>query len=647
MIKLDNITLRRGAEPLIEKSSATIYPGHHVGLVGGNGTGKSSLFSLLQGELGTDAGEVHVPSEWTISHLAQETPALERSAIDHVMDGDTELRAAEAAIESAHAGGDGHAIAEAHARYDNAGGYTARARAGELLAGLGFPARVHDQPVAAFSGGWRVRINLARALMCPSDLLLLDEPTNHLDLEAVLWLEGWLRQYPGTLILISHDRDFLDAVCGEILHIERRRMTLYRGGYSDFERQRAEHLAQQQAMYEKQQREIAHMQKFIDRWRAQANKAKAAQSRVKAIERMEKVAPAHVDSPFEFGFPDAPEASSPLISLQGVSLGYGDQPILRAINLSLRPGARVGLLGPNGAGKSTLIRALAGEKEPIAGDIVRGRNIRVGYFAQHQLDQLDTSSTPVAHIQQISPNARLQRVRDFLGGFGFHGEQATGSVAPFSGGEKARLVLALLVWQAPNLLLLDEPTNHLDLEMRHALTVALQGYEGAVVTVSHDRHLLNSTVDDYVLVADGEARAFDGDLNDYHRWLKQRDRDDGPEVAEVQTAEAVSGATAPEPAETSAPADRKEARRQEAARRQAIKPLKDRVQRLLDELAAVDAEVRDIETKLADPALYNDDAKERLNELLRHQGELKSRYEELETEWMAAEEELEAAQASA
>jgi len=647
MIKLDNITLRRGVEPLIEQSSATIYPGHHVGLVGGNGTGKSSLFSLLQGELGTDAGEVHVPSHWTISHLAQETPALERSAIDHVMDGDAELRAAEAAIEAAHASGDGHAIGEAHARYDSAGGYTARARAGELLSGLGFPARVHDQPVAAFSGGWRVRINLARALMCPSDLLLLDEPTNHLDLEAVLWLEGWLRQYQGTLILIAHDRDFLDAVCGEILHIERRRMTLYRGGYTDFERQRAEHLAQQQAMYEKQQREIAHMQKFINRWRAQANKAKAAQSRVKAIERMEKVAPAHVDSPFDFRFPEAPEASSPLISLQRVSLGYADQPILRDMDLSLRPGARVGLLGPNGAGKSTLVKALAGEKEPITGDIVRSNKIRVGYFAQHQLDQLDTSASPVAHIQQISPNARLQRVRDFLGGFDFHGEQATSPVAPFSGGEKARLVLAMLVWQAPNLLLLDEPTNHLDLEMRHALTLALQGYEGAVVTVSHDRHLLNATVDDYVLVADGAARGFDGDLNDYHQWLKQQDRDDGPEIASAPAPEAPASDPAPEPAEAGPTADRKEARRQEAARRQALKPLKDRVQRLLDDIAAVDGELRDVEAKLADPELYNAESKDRLNELLRHQGGLKSRYEELEAEWMAAEEQLQSAQASA
>jgi ATP-binding cassette subfamily F protein 3 len=641
MIKLDNVTLRRGAEPLLEQTSVTIYPGHHVGLVGGNGTGKTSLFSLLRGELSTDAGEVHVPSEWTIAHLAQETPALQCSAIDHVLDGDAELRAAEEAIETAHAAGDGHAIAEAHARYDAADGYTARARAGELLSGLGFPARVHEQPVASFSGGWRVRLNLARALMCPSDLLLLDEPTNHLDLEAVLWLEQWLRQYQGTLILIAHDRDFLDAVCSEILHIERQRMTLYRGGYSDFERQRAERLAQQQAMYEKQQREIAHMQKFIDRWRAQANKAKAAQSRVKAIERMEKVAPAHVDSPFEFSFPEAPGASSPLISLQGVSLGYGDQPILRDIDLSLRPGARVGLLGPNGAGKSTLVRALAGEKEPIAGHIVRGRNIRVGYFAQHQLEQLDTSASPVAHIQGISPEARLQRVRDFLGGFGFHGSQATESVAPFSGGEKARLVLAMLVWQAPNLLLLDEPTNHLDLEMRHALTVAMQGYEGAVVTVSHDRHLLNSTVDDYYLVADGSVRAFQGDLEDYRRWLQQRSQDDGPEIAETATEPQA------EPAAQPSADDRKEARRQEAARRAEIKPLKDRVQRLLDDIAAVDAELRDVEAKLADPELYTDDAKERLNELLRQQGELKSRYEALEGEWMEAEEQLQAAQASA
>ncbi|MGD8709022.1 MAG: ATP-binding cassette domain-containing protein, partial [Ectothiorhodospiraceae bacterium] len=487
MIQLRNLTLRRGPDPLLESADLTIHAGQKLGLVGANGCGKSSLFALLRGELHPDAGDVSLPADWTIASMLQETPALERPALEYVLDGDEALRGAERAVAAAESRNDGEAIARAHARFDAAGGYSARARGAELLHGLGFEPDVHQQPVAAFSGGWRVRLNLARALMCPSDLLLLDEPTNHLDLETVLWLEQWLRAYPGTLMLISHDRDFLDAVVDHVVHIEQRRLNLYKGGYSAFERQRSERLAQQQALHDKQQQEIARLERFIDRFRAKATKARAAQSRVKALERMEKVAPAHVDSPFHFEFREPEPAANPLMSLEGVAAGYDGAPVFTGVSMGLRPGARIGLLGPNGAGKSTLVKLLARDLEPLQGTLTVGRNVRIGYFAQHQLEQLDPEASPLLHLQRLAPGEGEQKLRDFLGGFGFQGDMATDPVAPFSGGEKARLVLALLVWQRPNLLLLDEPTNHLDLEMRHALTVALQGFDGATVTVSHDR----------------------------------------------------------------------------------------------------------------------------------------------------------------
>ncbi|AGM40543.1 ABC transporter-like protein [Spiribacter salinus M19-40] len=632
MIQLRDITLRRGPDPLLEGARLTVHAGSKLGLVGANGTGKSTLFSLLLGELTVDAGEISMPANWQLSHMAQETPALPRPAIEFVLDGDDALRAAEAEVAAAEASEAGERIAHAYAALEAAGGYDARARAGILLNGLGFEAAVHERPVAEFSGGWRVRLNLARALMCPADLLLLDEPTNHLDLEAVLWLEQWLQAFTGTLILIAHDRDFLDNVAEGIVHIEHRQIHHYTGGYSAFERQRGERLAQQQALHERQQREIAHMEAFITRFRAKATKARAAQSRIKALERMERVAPAHVDSPFQFAFPEAPRAGNPLLSLESVSLGYDNNALLTGLERSLAPGDRIGLLGRNGMGKSTLIRALAGEREPMAGQIRRARQLRVGYFAQHQLEQLDLAASPVQHLARLAPNTEPQRLRDFIGGFGFRGDQALDPVAPLSGGERARLVLALLVWSAPNLLLLDEPTNHLDLEMRHALNVALQGFEGAVVVVSHDRYLLETTVSDYWLVNAGCVTAFDGDLEDYRRWLARDQR-------ERNTARRQGPAPEPQSGE-----DARARRQATAEAKAALRPLRRRVESAVKAMEKIDTELAAIETQLAEPSVYEAGSREALDDLLRRQGRMRQEKTEAEAEWVAAEEALEMAE---
>ncbi|MFO7592753.1 MAG: ATP-binding cassette domain-containing protein, partial [Pseudomonadota bacterium] len=515
MIRFNALSLRRGPRLLFADACLTINPGQKVGITGANGCGKSSLFALIRNELHADSGELSLPPDWVIAHVAQETPATERSAIDYVLDGDAELRQLEQQLRDAEADNDGHLLGELHARMENIGGYTAHARAARLLDGLGFTGEQIEQPVRAFSGGWRMRLNLAQALMCRSDLLLLDEPTNHLDLDAVIWLQEWLAQYPGTLLLISHDRDFLDEVANTILHIEQQRLTLYTGNYSAFEQMRAEKLALQQSAYEKQQKEIQHIESFVNRFRAKATKAKQAQSRLKSLERMERIAPAHVDSPFHFSFLPPHKLPTPLLTLDRVDVGYGGQAIVHGANLSLQPGDRIGLLGHNGAGKSTLIKHIAGELEPIAGEIITARELRIGYFAQHQLEQLDPEASPVQHLQRIDPKASEQSLRDYIGGFGFSNDMALSPVAPFSGGEKSRLVLAMLVYQRPNLLLLDEPTNHLDLEMRHAMAMALQEYQGALVVVSHDRHLLRSVTDTLYLVHDGQVKEFDGDLEDY------------------------------------------------------------------------------------------------------------------------------------
>ncbi len=634
MLTLRQLSLQRGDKPLFDNVSLTVYPGWKVGVIGANGSGKSSLFALLRDELHPDAGDLDLPPRWVVAHVAQETPALPAPALEFVLDGDAELRQIERDLQAAEAAHDGARQAELHAHFDAIDGYSARARAGKLMSGLGFATDQLERPVAEFSGGWRVRLNLARALMCRSDLLLLDEPTNHLDLDAVLWLEQWLRAYPGTLLLISHDRDVLDNVADHIAHIDQRRITLYPGHYTAFEEQRAARLALQQAAYEKQQREIAHLESFITRFRAKATKARQAQSRIKALERMERIAAAHVDSPFTFGFAEPERLPNPLLAVEKVTAGYGERKVLDRVNLVIGSGARLGLLGPNGAGKSTLIKLLSGMLPPLAGRIETGQGLAIGYFAQHQLEQLRPDWSALRHLQQLDERASEQALRNFIGGFGFNGDRALDPVAPFSGGEKARLALALLVWQRPNLLLLDEPTNHLDLDMRHALTLALQDYQGALIVVSHDRHLLRTVTDEFLLVAEGRAQPFDGDLDDYREWLNERQR-----AANRDTAprEAVNGNSAVE---------RRDQKRQEAERRQQLaikrKPLEQRIRKLEQRMETLHGEKTAIENTLAEPHSYDDANKDRLKEILLRQGQISGELEQLEAEWLDLHEELEA-----
>ncbi|MDF2488739.1 MAG: transporter ATP-binding protein [Pseudomonas sp.] len=630
MIRLSNLTLQRGPQRLLDGAEMTLHAGHKAGLIGANGAGKSSLFAMLRGELMPDGGDCRLPADWRIAHMRQEIETLDRLAVDYVLDGDIRLRKVQAELAAAEAAHDGSALARLHIELDSAEGYTADARARKLLAGLGFSNEQMDRRVGDFSGGWRMRLNLAQALMCPSDLLLLDEPTNHLDLDAILWLEEWLKGYPGTLLLISHDRDFLDAVVDHVVHVEQCKLNVYRGGYTAFERTRAERLAQQQQAYEKQQAQRAHMEKYIARFKAQATKARQAQSRIKALERMEELSAAHVDSPFDFVFRESQKISSPLLDLSEGRLGYGDKVILEKVKLQLAPGARIGLLGPNGAGKSTLIKNLAGELAPLGGRLVRGENLAVGYFAQHQLDSLDDKASPLLHLQRLAPAEREQTLRDFLGGFDFRGNRIDEPVVNFSGGEKARLALALIAWERPNLLLLDEPTNHLDLEMRLALTMALQEFSGAVVVVSHDRHLLKSTTDDFLLVADGKVETFDGDLDDYSRWL-----------IDYRQRNAPVSSTPVNPDKT----DKKAQRQAAAALRQQLAPHKRQADKLERELGEVHGQLAQIEAALGDSGLYEAARKDELRDLLGRQSKLKVREGELEESWMEALETLEAMQA--
>jgi ATP-binding cassette subfamily F protein 3 len=632
MLSFSSLALRRGPRLLISDASFTVYRGEKVGIVGANGCGKSSLLSLVLGELQPDAGSVEYPSQLVVAHVAQELEATERPAIDFVMDGDEELRATEAAIAQAEASDAGAKLGELHARYAALGGYDARSRAGKLMHGLGFSAADETRSVSAFSGGWRVRLNVAQALMCRSDLLLLDEPTNHLDLDAVIWLEQWLRNYPGTLLMIAHDREFLDRTVNRIVHIENGAAKIYSGNYSAFEDQRASQLAQQQSMFERQQREIKHMMSFVERFRAQATKARQAQSRIKALERMQRIAPAHVDSQFEFTFLAPHKLPRPLLALEKQSVGYGERIVLENISMTISPGSRIALLGRNGAGKSTLMKLLAGELTALDGKRTEARDLKIGYFAQHQLEQLSVGDSPLGHLKRLGGDAAAkateQELRNFLGGFGFSGERVFEPVGPFSGGEKARLVLALVSYLRPNLLLLDEPTNHLDLEMRQALAVALQDYEAAVVLVSHDRHLLRAVADDLILVDQGRAQPFDGDLDDYAQWFTKR------EEGETTTDESGSAVLSAE--------QKKQRKREEAERRNRLSPLRADIARLEKQLAKLEQERASVESALAEPDIYNQSAKQKLQDLLQKQTQLKRDISNTETEWLTASEKLEA-----
>jgi len=635
MIRFTQLTLIRGTKPLLETADLALNPGEKVGLIGANGSGKSSLFALLRDELHADAGELDFPRAWRVAHVAQETPALERSALDYTIDGDTTLRRLEEELVQADAAHDGHRIAELHAALQDADAYTVRSRAEQLLTGLGFSLDQISRPVASFSGGWRMRLNLAQALMCPSELLLLDEPTNHLDLDAILWLEDWLKRYQGTLIVISHDRDFLDGLVNVIVHIDARKLKRYAGNYSSFEIQRATQLALSQAAYEKQSRERAHLQSFIDRFKAKATKAKQAQSRMKMLAKMEELAPVHAAASFSFEFREPERAPNPLLVLEGVAAGYGGTTILSHLNLTLQAGQRIGLLGVNGAGKSTLIKTLVGDIPPISGEVRLSKGLAIGYFAQHQLEMLRHDQSPLWHLAKLAPTEREQDLRNYLGGFNFAGEMATCAIAPFSGGEKARLALALIVWQRPNLLLLDEPTNHLDLETREALTVALAQFEGTLVLVSHDRHLLRATTDEFMIVADCGLRPFDGDLDDYRDWLFKT------KLATMRT-DKPRGMTAP----SAALADRKELKRLEAEARQRLsarrKPIETRIKRLEELMDRHNARKAEIDTLLAAPEIYADSRKEELKGLLFEQANLSRDLEQLEAEWMTKQEELDA-----
>jgi ATP-binding cassette subfamily F protein 3 len=598
VIRISQLGLRRGAKALLEGAELTVHAGERIGLIGANGSGKSSLFALLRGELHADKGDVELPAHWRIAHVAQETPALDRAAVEYAIDGDTRLRSLQAELAATH---DGHRMAELHAALGDADVYTARPRAESLLLGLGFKARELEQPVSTFSGGWRMRLNLAQALMMPSDLLLLDEPTNHLDLDAIIWLEDWLRRYPGTLLVISHDRDFLDAVVKAIVHIDQRKLRRYTGDYSSFEEQRAQNVVLSQHLIEKQARERAHLQSFIDRFRAKATKARQAQSRMKMLAKMEDLAPLHVAAPFSFEFRDPERSPDPLLVLEAVEAGYGPKVVLKDVTLSLRSGERIGLLGVNGAGKTTLVRTIAGALAPLAGEMTVNKGVEVGYFAQHQLEMLRDDESPLWHLRRLAPQAREQDLRNYLGSFNFPGDMALDPVGNFSGGEKARLALALIVWQKPNLLLLDEPTNHLDLETREALTVALAQFEGTLVLVSHDRHLLRAATEKLLIVAEGRVREFEGDLDDYRDWLLKRDAPPRPE------------------------------KRPKAPARKP-KSNEARIRRLEELMNRLNAQKATIEQKLADPALYQDG--EALKALLQDQAYLAKELEQVEAEWL-------------
>lgn len=625
MIEFQNLSLQRGGKALLESADLRVNPGEHIALVGANGTGKSSLFQLMCGKLVQDSGDLSFPAQWQIAQMRQEVDASDRRAIDYVIDGHHRFRDIEAQIASCQ---DDHRLAELHGELDLINAYQIHSDAERLLTGLGFKLEELERSVNDFSGGWRIRLNLAQALMCPSDLMLLDEPTNHLDLDASLWLEQWLSRYEGTLFLISHDRDFIDACCDHVVHLDRQTLMRYRGNYTAFEKQRGERLAQQQQAFERQQVVRAHMEDFVRRFRAKATKAKQAQSRLKALERMADIAPAHIDSPFNFRFYEPKQFSDPLLSLSQATLGYSS-PILNKLNISIHPGTRLGLLGANGAGKSTLMKTLAGTLQPLSGKRQQGEHLHMGYFHQHQLESLDLSASPLTQLQRLRPDAREQEIRNFIGGFNFHGKHAEQSCENFSGGEKARLALAIIVWQRPNVLLLDEPTNHLDLEMCHALTSALQNFEGAMILVSHDRHLLRNTVDEFLLVDSGQAQPFDGSLEDYRHWLLNRDKS-APSENEAAASDSVPLV------------DKKQARQQAAARRAQLAPLTSKLKKLEQAMQKLAEQLTRIEEQLTDTDLYDESNKDKLKKLLSEQATLREQNDATEEQWLTIQEELDA-----
>ncbi len=634
MLSLNQVSLRRGRKLLFENASFQVHAGQRLGVIGANGSGKSSLFSMILDELEPDSGSLQINATDEIAHVAQESPNTQKTALNFVLDGDHELREVQAAITAmeTRAKECGESCANPHVLYEKLetiDGFTAETRAARLLHGLGFSDDTLQKAVREFSGGWRMRLNLAQSLMCRSDILLLDEPTNHLDLPAILWLEHWLKRYQGILLLISHDRDFLDGVCSRIAHIENRHIRLYPGNYSQFEKQRSEQLAQQQSMYQRQQKEIKHIQVYVDRFRYKASKARQAQSRLKMLERMTLIAPAHVDSPYRFHFMAPKKQPQHLLKLEDAELGY-ENPVLSNINLSLVAGDRIGLLGVNGAGKSTLVKALADGSTLLTGERLLSKETKISYFAQHQLDQLNSDKSPIDHLHDYSPGERESKLRHYLGSFGFSDDSIFEPVAGFSGGEKARLVLALIIRQQPNLLLLDEPTNHLDLEMRQALSVALVEYSGALVVISHDRHLLRSVCDELLVVHNGTVDRFRQTLDDYPAWLKEQQ-------IQLNTESSRSG-----PKNTEKLHSKKQARQMEAQRRQRLKPLLDQVRNIEQLLAAHRTELEMLDKQLADESLYTDPGrKEEMTEMIKQQGSIKASLETLEWDWLEASEALE------
>lgn len=628
MISLNNIMLMRGSQILLRNVSLVIHKGQRTGIIGRNGCGKTSLFRALSGDIALEEGEIEMPNGLRSSSMAQETPGSSRSALDFVLDAHVDFRQLEESIRQAEESGNNLALAELFGKLEEIDGYDISHRAERLLSGLGFAVDEFEQPVSKFSGGWRVRLNLAAALMCPSDLLMLDEPTNHLDLEATVWLEQWLQNYQGTILLISHDRTFLDSVINNVISFDNGGLDSYKGNYSSYEKQRAEKMALQQALFEKQQRRRSEIQDFVRRFSAKATKAKQAQSRLKELHRMEDIAPAHVDSPFRFQFPELDEPSSYLMQMDSLTIGF-DKPLVDKIELSVRSESRFGLLGFNGSGKSTLLKILSGQMQQLDGDIIRSKKLKIGYFAQHQVDELDQQATPIELIQKEEGYATEQQIRDYLGGFDFRGTRVSETIKNFSGGEKARLALAKVAWQKPNLLLLDEPTNHLDLEMCHALTVALQQYQGAMVVVSHDRHLLVNTVDEFYSIHKGVFAEFKGDLKDYEKWLSTQTFSDYEES--VETADA---------AQPKQKLDKKEKRQQAAELREKLAPLSKQERRLEAGIEKIQSKLTKIESSLADESMYLEENKNDLNALIQEQGILKSQLVTIEEEWLEIQEEI-------